>query len=122
MTKQTHTPGPWRVRPNYFHEAGNLDGEENLQAIFAPSGPHMETSIATHIRTRDARLIAAAPDLLVSNEESQDMLYRVIPYLEDLGELETVYKNGAVAEMLRKVKAAIHNSEQAIAKAEGKGE
>jgi hypothetical protein len=50
-----------------------------------------------------ARLIAAAPDLL-------DALYLALPFVED-HEGSEIYKPGAVAEAIRKIRAAIDKAE-----------
>jgi hypothetical protein len=50
-----------------------------------------------------ARLIAAAPDLL-------DALYLALPFVED-HEGSEIYKPGAVAEAIRKIRAAIAKAE-----------
>jgi hypothetical protein len=58
-------------------------------------------------RPEDARLIAAAPDLL-------DALYLALPFVED-HEGSEIYKPGAVAEAVRKIRAAIDKTEEAAA-------
>jgi hypothetical protein len=58
-------------------------------------------------RPEDARLIAAAPDLL-------DALYLALPFVED-HEGSEIYKPGAVAEAIRKIRAAIDKTEEAAA-------
>jgi hypothetical protein len=54
-------------------------------------------------RPEDARLIAAAPDLLAA-------LYLALPFVED-HEGSEIYKPGAVAEAIRKIRAAIDKAE-----------
>lgn len=58
----THTPGPWEVRPGHAEVFG--------PAIYAPSSHDLEPLAAVdHLSTNpveDARLIAAAPDLLAA--------------------------------------------------------
>ena len=54
-------------------------------------------------RPEDARLIAAAPDLL-------DALCLALPFVED-HEGSEIYKPGAVAEAIRKIRAAIDKAE-----------
>ena len=54
-------------------------------------------------RPEDARLIAAAPDLL-------DALYLALPFVED-HEGSEIYKPGAVADAIRKIRAAIDKAE-----------
>jgi hypothetical protein len=56
-------------------------------------------------RPKDARLIAAAPDLLAA-------LYLALPFVEDHEESE-IYKPGAVADAIRKIRAAIDKAEGA---------
>jgi hypothetical protein len=58
-------------------------------------------------RPEDARLIAAAPDLL-------DALYIALPFVED-HEGSEIYKPGAVADAIRKIRAAIDKAEEAAA-------
>jgi hypothetical protein len=58
-------------------------------------------------RPEDARLIAAAPDLL-------DALCLALPFVED-HEGSEIYKPGAVAEAIRKIRAAIDKTEEAAA-------
>ena len=58
-------------------------------------------------RPEDARLIAAAPDLL-------DALYLALPFVED-HEGSEIYKPGAVADAIRKIRAAIDKAEEAAA-------
>ena len=54
-------------------------------------------------RPEDARLIAAAPDLL-------DALYLALPFVED-HEGSEIYKPGAVADAISKIRAAIDKAE-----------
>jgi hypothetical protein len=54
-------------------------------------------------RPEDARLIAAAPDLL-------DALCLALPFVED-HEGSEIYKPGAVADAIRKIRAAIDKAE-----------
>jgi len=51
-----HTPGPWRICPadDYVPERFNVIG----------NGPYGDVMLAEEIDIHDARLIAAAPDLL----------------------------------------------------------
>ena len=51
-----HTPGPWEVGPN---------GERSKQHIYAKNGPLLVTHLWDGCSEADARLIAAAPDMLV---------------------------------------------------------
>jgi len=69
MTQSTITPGPWQFeRMMFAYGAGAMCG------VSAPH-PHdtkSRVSIATGMSAADARLLAAAPELL---EALQDMIY-----------------------------------------------
>lgn len=71
---------------------------------------------ATHIAFVNGPTVERAQALRAVNahEELLDMVYRAIPYLEEITK-DPLYKPGAVAETIRKMK-------QAIAKAEGRHE
>lgn len=58
--KNTHTPGPWRIG----------DGESSrVYLVNGPDGAIGEVVYADARNPADARLIAAAPDLLAALEE-----------------------------------------------------
>lgn len=56
MPETTHTPGPWMV---------GRESEEGRSYVAQASGP---AYVARSVKTEDARLIAAAPDLLAAIE------------------------------------------------------
>lgn len=87
------TPGPWRV------------GDAGATVFGPPNGNPSPETIANVRRSENARLIAAAPELL-------DVLILALPYVES-AETDSGYKSGAVARMSSKIRAA-------IAKAEGR--
>ena len=65
-----HTPGPWRVDPNHLNDVQTNDGLE-IGATFNPNAAGHTWEIAGTMAARtileslaNARLIAAAPDLL----------------------------------------------------------
>ncbi len=90
---QQHTPGPWTVGTKH----GLMD------AYWVDSPSTLKPAIATRIE--DARLIAAAPELL-------EALITALPYLE-AAEADPGYKKGAVSNVTATIRAA-------IAKAEGR--
>lgn len=60
-----HTPGPWIVAPSTAH-AGNPDSKRvDIHSLGAPFSP---SYVAGDIDPCDARLIAAAPDMLQALE------------------------------------------------------
>lgn len=88
-----HTPGPWTARRMH---AGGWD-------VFDPRGRDVVTvyggGVGIESREANARLIAAAPDLL-------EALIEALPYVESC-EYDNGYKPGAVAKVVRNMNAAI---------------
>lgn len=94
MTETKHTPGPWNVReinPNNFHFASVQDNDCAL--LFQPNHSRMRKYNEQHgiafdeRRLADARLIAAAPELLwfaVQMLENGDMITMDSPADETL--------------------------------------
>lgn len=67
----THTPGPWKTRShrsNSYVSGGVDDSKEELWITVQTPGDD--------VRAANARLIAAAPELL-------DALYAALPYVEE---------------------------------------
>jgi len=98
MSKTKHTPGPWR-----FYDTYPNDGE--YAEVFGPWGPdyHDRIPVCGPNAIPDARLIAAAPDLLAALREA-------IRYLHGYeGEMCCDSGHGALLV-----------AQQAIAKAEGR--
>ena len=107
----THTPGPWQMEvvPGAF----NIDGATHQ--VIAQSGADVGTvAICGWFANADAdaRLIAAAPELLVA---LQDML-KISQFLEPA--LEAMSLDQAL-ELVRRKIAVQRQAEQAIAKATG---
>lgn len=74
MTKAKPTPGPWTVTSKYVQRYNDEPGN-TVYTVEAPDQPlspsipmakGLKVSIANAIREADARLIAAAPDLLAA--------------------------------------------------------
>lgn len=75
-----HTPGQWvatwsDVPHSSIGEGWTVDGEEH--SICCLDGPR-------NVNEANARLIAAAPDLLEALEQAYDLLEKVAPYIEPL--------------------------------------
>ena len=87
----THTPGPWQV-------FANSPGNDDLPSVMAaqPAGPGL-FYVAQVNRIEDARLIAAAPELL---EALRFVLCR-FPCLEDK---DLPYLHGVVAKATEEVR------------------
>ncbi|HEY8343349.1 MAG TPA: hypothetical protein VIK75_10225 [Calditerricola sp.] len=60
MTQTPHTPGPWLIRAP---DNGIYDTDDDIANVVA-RGPYGLITIAEEVDVADARLIAAAPDLL----------------------------------------------------------
>lgn len=67
MSEATHTPGPWRIIPR-AHERNGPCIQRGREGGFMVKGMSSEAEDA------DARLIAAAPDLLAACKEAEEQL------------------------------------------------
>lgn len=105
---RAHTPGPWAAKPTMLRAV----------AIVSASGPVATTSSASHvsreINIANARVIAAAPELLAALQAAVDALS------SDVSEapMPEVYARLAQAWLRGKFEAA---ARAAIAKATGEG-
>jgi len=91
-TKSKHTPGPWEYRPNKYDDWGVVRSADGLPVAQACVGRWYKDFDAHRVNKTDpgeanARLIAAAPDLLdalemlISNHDNcgQPRMLNVIP-------------------------------------------
>ena len=88
----SHTPAPWKI-----------DGAHSTRVLLINDAKGY--AIGEIVDTRNpanAKLIAAAPDLL-------EALLTALPYVED-HEGSNVYKRGAVARALKQIRTAIYNA------------
>lgn len=69
MIEAKHTPGPWRAAP----QPGQTVGVHTYTHCVM----HGDDSLADTLTEPDARLMAAAPDLLVACREGLERLYRM---------------------------------------------
>jgi len=97
-----HTPGPWKVGPRP-HGNCRVYAASESHAIVRTYGPDLNgigvCELTGPRNEADARLIAAAPDLL-------HMLVTALPYVED-AQADPCYKTGAVATVVKQMRAAI---------------
>jgi hypothetical protein len=85
-TQTKHTPGPWK--------------KSNISAhIYGPQNEYL----AICEDPLNARLIAAAPDLL-------DLLYLALPYVED-AENDPCFKKDVVSRLAKNIRSAIAKAE-----------
>lgn len=70
MSDTKHTPGPWKA-DEYFHVSANGRDVADIR-IFACNGYALDTIE----RTANARLIAAAPDMLAALKDELESLTR----------------------------------------------
>ena len=88
----SHTPAPWKI-----------DGAHSTRVLLINDAKGY--AIGEIVDTRNpanAKLIAAAPDLLES-------LLTALPYVED-HEGSNVYKRGAVDRAVKQIRTAIYNA------------
>lgn len=109
MTHATHTPGPWKLR----RAETSLEHDFILQAgphTIAWSVPRADRSNTSKksVHIANARLIAAAPELLAA---LQDMLERYAGDIDEAQALGTPFAEAALADYRR--------AQKAVAKATG---
>ena len=88
----SHTPAPWKI-----------DGAHSTRVLLINDAKGY--AIGEIVDTRNpanAKLIAAAPDLL-------DALLTALPFVED-HEGSNVYKRGAVDRAIKQIRTAIYNA------------
>ena len=78
----THTPGPWTLHPTALHPA--------VRSVGTPdAGPRRICTVGTMngnpVDKANARLIAAAPELLEALKEAENALADYIPTIERTG-------------------------------------
>ncbi len=92
----SHTPKPWKI-----------DGAISTRVLLIDDAKgHAIGEIVDTRNPANAKLIAAAPDLL-------DALCTALPFVEDHAEdhaTSGVYKSGAVARAVREIRAAIEKA------------
>lgn len=102
MSKQQHTPGPWQVDGNVIRGDAQGNGSVSVACILDVAYPYGRW--AGESAKANARLIAAAPDLLESLQE-------VLPMLEQLLMIRGEPEPGSIG----------HKARAAIAEATGVG-
>ena len=104
MTEQ-HTPGPW-TWPEGCTQIEALADPENSQTYYAPVA-HMDVEWSAEAMAANARLIAAAPELLEALELIDSHLTRCINF------------SGVNPELRERLEQQQHNARAAIAKVTG---
>ncbi len=88
----SHTPAPWKI-----------DGAHSTRVLLINDAKgHAIGEIVDTRNPANAKLIAAAPDLL-------EALLTALPYVED-HEGSNVYKRGAVDRAIKQIRTAIYNA------------
>jgi hypothetical protein len=107
MKTQKHTPGPWAVETNLNEYGSPLNVNKDAATTIASCDGDSGVGDSKEAEA-NARLIAAAPDLLAA-------LRRAVPWLgkliADNGHADSAAPNDAIG--------ALRQAEDAIAKAEG---
>ena len=106
MSTAKHTPGPWIATKNADVVAGNTNG---LIADAFDGLPHYETD--KHIAVANARLIAAAPDLLEALKSAMDHIQMLEEGIEELRQLGATANFCGVSFSHEKARAAIAKAE-----------
>ncbi len=105
-----HTPGPWSAYRGHNPARWFVCGHHY--------GPEIDISDICELRNDDreanARLIAAAPDLL-------EALIEALPYVE-CAEDDPAYKAGAVAKVVKNMRAALAKARQSTPASDCDGE
>ena len=114
MTKKKNTPGPWRVDPVVRTlVVGTADPMPIVADTEAASPFDVETDAA------NARLIAAAPELLARLEDCAHQLRQAWACIEHIKEHAPDYERKASIETLKAIQMVGNDAEAAIAKATG---
>ena len=92
MVSAKHTPGPWTIRQSYSSERIIVKAPQPTNRVLAGFGSEDEPLDDTDVA--NARLIAAAPELLQAAMQAESL----IPHLCDLDSSEAT---AAVVEQLR---------------------
>lgn len=110
MTK--HTPGPWIADIDAHYADGlpltilSATSGDGIAGVAGHAAPDGDDGGATDKTYANARLIAAAPELL-------DALALALPYVE-MAEHDAAYSPGTVARMVKTIRAAIAKAEGAL--------
>jgi hypothetical protein len=98
-----HTPSPWHWESDHTHRQFNIytPSQQQYKHICTTNdlSPEMLKRRNPATALANAKLIAAAPDLL-------EALLTALPYVED-HEGSNVYKSGAVARAVKEIRNAI---------------
>jgi hypothetical protein len=104
----SHTPGPWEIH-HYGDNEGDIHGSDGTLVCMMREGdtaPDQDWSA-------DARLIAAAPELLAAMKRMREVFEQLSE--GDWRELDATYVDQLIEN------DGLHGCDKAIAKAEGRG-
>jgi hypothetical protein len=101
-----HTPGPWQIKSDYepLEIIGNVDGPDDGQMHYTPICA-VEPTLFPDENAANARLIAAAPDLLAIAVIAEQFMTVATDWNFD--ECEIDGKMRRTHELLKEVRAAI---------------
>ena len=77
MSKFKHTPGPWKVDPNYPHDIQTESGVIEIATTSIALSGGLPAKYED--RKANARLIAAAPELLEALQDAVEYLKNYLP-------------------------------------------
>lgn len=109
----THTPGPWTAippinEPGHYLQTWGVTAESDPEAVIASVNGLPDEDIDFSVVEADARLIAAAPDIL---EALEQMLRTPMPFYRP--------NAGNYAQKRAEYEAVLERARAAIAKAKG---
>ncbi len=128
MSEIKHTPGPWEYEGVYDSSCGHPcteDGchDSHFSGCWVVEGPEMGDWPGEHQyqNEADARLIAAAPELLSELKRANETVEALLEHLEFCGWGDSYEREGAEQVGLpERADACLKTSAAAIAKAEGR--
>lgn len=134
MTKQKHTPGPWRINGVSLNSGSIMVGNDKLRLVIADvhNGASIGDMISAamkrgggkldpgdaHTQFANARLIAAAPDLLEAAHDNLAALECIRNYLTKHASKLPPFTMATVDKRIEATRAAIARTEAAATHAE----
>lgn len=102
-----HTAGPWKFAGYNVHDDAKVEAPDETVVAFIPA-----SNAYGQTQAEDARLIAAAPELLQSAKLTRELLWTLLPLFEKIDGLSTGLEYGpGMADIIRTLDAVIRKAE-----------